>query len=200
MVALFASSPLEMPWLPAFIFVAEMAVVTLSTLRTIFIARGMKRLAPVLGFFEVSIWLFAVGEVMKNLSDFRCSLAFAGGFTLGNFLGILIEQALALGSVVVRTITPRDATPLVRELRAAGFGVTSTEGKGATGAVAVVFTVVPRREVATVLAILKRFDPEVFYTIDALQAAAAGVTPAPRGRLAGLVPQARVGEVTSGTA
>ena len=192
MSAPFASSLLEMPWLPAFIFLAEMAVVTLSTLRTIFVTRGMKGLAPVLGFFEVTIWLFAVGEVMKNLSDFRCSLAFAGGFTLGNFLGILIEQRLALGSVVVRTITPRDTAPLVGWLREAGYGVTAVEGMGVSGAVQVVFTVVPRRELAGVLVILKRFDPEVFYTVDTLQAAAAGVSPQVKGRLAGVVPLARV--------
>src|SRR3954447_12833495 len=94
----------ETDWLtsgavPLFIFAAETCVVTLSTLRTIFLARGRKYLAPTLGFFEVSLWLIAIGEVMKNLSDVRCSLAFAGGFTLGNFLGILIEQKLALGSV-----------------------------------------------------------------------------------------------------
>src|SRR5947208_15051500 len=94
-----------MPWLILFIFVAEMCVVTLSTLRTIFLAKGMRLLAPVLGFFEVSIWLFAIGSVMRNLGDGRCALAFAGGFTVGTFLGILIEQKLALGSVVVRTIT-----------------------------------------------------------------------------------------------
>src|SRR5262245_27332524 len=113
-----------MPWLVGFIFVAEMAVVTLSTLRVIFVARGVRRLAPVLGFFEVTTWLFAIGEVMKNLADFRCSLAFAGGFTAGNFLGILIEEKLALGSVVVRTITHKAAEGLVRSLRAANFGVT----------------------------------------------------------------------------
>src|SRR5262245_33188554 len=189
-----------MPWLIGFIFVAEMTVVTLSTLRTIFVTRGMKVLAPMLGFFEVTLWLLAIGQVMKNLSDFRCSLAFAGGFTLGNFLGILIEQSLALGSVVVRTITPRDVGPLLRDLRAAGYGVTCLEGQGASGAVHVVFTVVPRRELAGVLAILKRFDGEVFYTIDALQAAASGVCPAAKGRLAGIVPLVRVGGVTSETA
>src|SRR4051812_24997749 len=73
----------HMPWIILF---AEMVVVTLSTLRTIFIAQGKKCLAPMLGFFEVSIWLFAIGEVMKNLSDWHCSLAFAAGFTAGNFL------------------------------------------------------------------------------------------------------------------
>jgi uncharacterized protein YebE (UPF0316 family) len=184
----FASSLLEMPHLPWFIFLAEMVVVTLSTLRTIFVSRGMKVLAPILGFFEVTIWLFAIGKVMTNLSDFRCSLAFAGGFTLGNYLGILIEQTLALGSVVVRTITHKDADPLVRELRAASFGVTCLDGHGASGRVQVVFTVVPRRELASVLALLKRFDPDVFYSVDSLQAAASGVCPAPRRRLPGLVP------------
>ncbi|MFO0930850.1 MAG: DUF5698 domain-containing protein [Gemmataceae bacterium] len=180
MLAVFPSYLLEMPYLPAFIFVAEMCVVTICTLRTIFIARGMKYVAPVLGFFEVSIWLFAIGEVMKNLADARCSLAFAGGFTLGTFLGILIEQRLALGSVVVRTITNRDAAPLLEMLRAANYGVTCLNGQGAKGPVQVVFTVVPRRQLGDVVAMLKGFDPNVFYSVDALQAAEAGVTPAAR--------------------
>src|SRR4051812_25292195 len=123
------------PTLPLFIFVAEMCVVTLATLRTIFLSRGMKYLAPLLGFFEICTWLFAIGEVMKNLNDASCSLAFAAGFTLGNFLGIVVEQRLALGSVVVRTITPKDVTLLVRNLREAGYGVTCIDAQGATGPV-----------------------------------------------------------------
>src|ERR1051326_1684178 len=95
--------------LPLVVFCAELCVVTLSTLRTIFIARGMKFLAPLCGFFEITLWLFAISQVMKNLQDPACFLAFAGGFTLGNFFGIRIEQWLALGTVVVRTITNRDA-------------------------------------------------------------------------------------------
>jgi uncharacterized protein YebE (UPF0316 family) len=186
---MFASATplLQMPWLIGFIFVAEAVVVTISTLRTIFLNKGMKVVAPLLGFFEVSIWLFAIGEVMRNLGDLRCALAFAGGFTLGNYLGILIEQKLALGSAVVRTITNKDTAALVGSLREAGYGVTSLPGQGATGPVQVVFTVVPRRELETVLAILKGFDPGAFYSIDALQAASAGVAPARR-RLAPLVP------------
>lgn len=163
-----------------FIFVAETCVVAISTLRTIFIARGMKYVAPVLGFFEVSIWLFAIGEVMKNLSDIRCALAFAGGFTLGNFVGMLIEQSLALGSVVVRAITSKDAAPLADSLRQAQYGVTCMEGHGANGPVSVILTVVPRRELPVVVALLKAFDSGVFYSVDALQAATAGVTPTPR--------------------
>ncbi|MFQ3592800.1 MAG: DUF5698 domain-containing protein [Gemmataceae bacterium] len=164
----------------AFIFVAEMVVVTIATLRTIFIARGMKYAAPVLGFFEVSIWLFAIGSVMSNLSDLRCALAFALGFTVGNFLGMLIEQHLALGSVVVSTITHKDVVPLLQALRAANFGVTCLTGQGAMGPVTVVQTTVPRRELSAVVRLLERFDPGIFYTVDALQMARAGVVPMPR--------------------
>jgi uncharacterized protein YebE (UPF0316 family) len=93
---------------PLLIFAAEVCVVTLSTVRIIFISQGRKFLAPLLGFFEVGTWLFAIGQVMKNLNDPSCYLAFAAGFTLGNFLGILLEGRLALGTLLVRVITPRD--------------------------------------------------------------------------------------------
>jgi uncharacterized protein YebE (UPF0316 family) len=172
--------------LPLIIFIAEMCVVTLCTLRIIFVARGMKYLASILGFFEVSIWLFAIGEVMKNLSDPRCSLAFASGFTLGNFLGVLIEQKLALGNVVVRIVTGKATDDLVERLKAGRFGVTRVDGQGATGPVQIVLTVVPRKHLGEVLTILREFDPNVFYSVDNLQSAAAGVFPLTRRRTWGM--------------
>jgi uncharacterized protein YebE (UPF0316 family) len=62
---------------PLGIFVAEMCVVTLGTLRIIFIARGRRILAPVLGFFEIMIWLFAISQIMNNLTSVWCFLAFS---------------------------------------------------------------------------------------------------------------------------
>jgi uncharacterized protein YebE (UPF0316 family) len=174
--------------LPLFIFLAEVCVVTISTMRTIFVARGMKVLAPLLGVFEVCIWLYAIGEVMKNLNDWTCSAAFAGGFTLGNFLGILLEEKLAMGSVGVYMITRRDAGPLIDELRTADYGVTRIDALGATGPVQVIYTVIKRKELERVLAMARRFDPRLFYSVDDLHSAAAGVAPLSRRRLGGLVP------------
>lgn len=159
------------------IFVAEMCVVTLGTLRIIFVARGMKLLATGLGFFEVSVWLFAIGQIMQNLSDLSCYAAFAGGFSVGNFCGILIEKKLAIGTQVVRTITHKDAGQLLDGLKAAGYGVTLVEGQGAVGPVQIVFTVIKRKQLPDVLAIIKRFDSRAFYSIDDVQAASAGVFP-----------------------
>lgn len=156
--------------LPLSIFVAEMVVVTISTMRIIFIGRGLKTMAAGLGFFEVTIWLFAIGQVMSNLDRPLCFAAFAGGFVAGNYLGMSLEQRLAIGSVLVRVITGRDARRLVDLLRDAGCGVTRIGAQGLQGPVEIVFTVIRRRRLAEVLALVRRFDADAFYSIDELQA------------------------------
>jgi uncharacterized protein YebE (UPF0316 family) len=176
--------------LPVLIFLAEMTVVTFGTLRIIFVARGCRYLAPLLGFFEVLIWLFAIGQVMQNLGDGWCFLAFALGFTLGNWLGIWIEGRLALGMVVVRVFTPPDSMELVDHLRAANFGVTCVEGKGAKGPVQIVMTVIKRRQLPVVKDMIHAHQPNAFYSVDELQAATDGVSPTPERRPLSFLPAA----------
>jgi uncharacterized protein YebE (UPF0316 family) len=174
--------------LPLLVFVAELFVVTLSTMRIIFVARGMKFLAPILGFFEVSIWLFAIGQIMQNLSALSCYFAFAGGFTTGNFLGVLIEKKLAIGTVVVRIITPKDVGELIEALQTAEYGVTTLDAQGGTGPVKVILTVVRRKELERLIAIIKEFDAKAFYSVDDLQALEAGIFPASKGRARMVIP------------
>jgi uncharacterized protein YebE (UPF0316 family) len=176
--------------LPAFVFLAELCVVTLGTIRTIYVARGLKNLAPVLGFFEVALWLFAIGQIMQNLSNLACYLAFAGGFACGNYLGILIEGRLAIGTLMVRIVTNKEPAELVDGLRAAGYGLTTVDGEGATGPVKIVFTVVKRKELEHVIAIIKGFDAAAFYSVDEIQTTAAGVFPRAKARLRSPIPAA----------
>ena len=142
----------------ALIFLAELVQVTISTIRIIFIARGKKLLAPLLAIFEITIWLFAMSQIFQNPRNVACYLAFAGGFTLGNFLGMLIETKLALGNLVVRVITHKDARVLAANLRLAKYGVTCLDGEGMTGPVRVVFSVIKRKHLQHVLAIIRDFE------------------------------------------
>lgn len=174
--------------LPVGIFFAEMIVVTLGTLRIIFIARDRRYLAPVLGFFEVTTWLFAITQVMQNLTSIGCFLAFALGFAAGNFLGMLIEQKLAIGSVIVRIITHHDAGDLIGELRSANFGYTCMDGEGATGPVRIVMTVVKRRQLDDVLRIIEACQPRVFYSVDELREASQGIFPLSKPRGSSMLP------------
>jgi len=175
-------------WLPLLIFVAETCVVTISTVRIISISRGRKVLASILGTFEITIWLFAIGKVMQNINDWTCFVAFAAGFTLGNFLGVLLENKLAIGSLVVRIITHNKGAEIVESLKAAEYGVTSLDAQGATGAVRVILTVIPRKELEKVVGILKTCDPNVFYSVDDLQSTTAGIFPVARNATRRLLP------------
>ena len=163
--------------IPFLIFIARMADVSLGTIRLIFISRGMKYLAPVVGFFEIFIWLLAIGQIMKNLSNPVCYVAYAGGFSMGNFVGISIAEKLSLGVVLIRIITKKDATELMECLKSADYGVTSVDGRGATGQVMILFSIVPRCEIKKVGDLIKKFNPRAFYTIEEVGFVEKGILP-----------------------
>jgi len=163
--------------LPAMIFAARVVDVTLGTVRVIFISRGMKYLAPILAFCEIMIWLLAIGQIMTNLKNPACYVAYAGGFATGNFVGICVAEKLSLGLALIRIITQRDAQPLVERLQAEHYGVTSLDGHGARGPVKVIFTIVPRREVPRVVEIIRSFNPNAFYTVGDVTSVASGQFP-----------------------
>ena len=167
------------PWivLPLLIFLARICDVTLGTIRLIFVARGFRHLAPLIGFFEILIWILAIGQIMQNLSNPACYLAYAGGFASGNYIGIVIAEKMSLGIVLVRVITQKEAHQLVERLRAHDYGVTSVDGQGASGAVQIIFTIVPRREVETVVGLVKEFNPRAFYSIEEVGFVREGVFP-----------------------
>jgi uncharacterized protein YebE (UPF0316 family) len=167
--------------LPALIFCARIIDVSMGTVRVIFVSRGLKYLAPVVGFFEILIWLLAIGQIMKNLSNPACYIAYAGGFAMGNFVGICIAEKLSLGIALIRVVTTKDALPLVEHLKAENYGVTSIDGHGSSGQVKVVFTIVPRREVYSVVELIKKFNPQAFYSIEEVGFVEKGVFPLRKG-------------------
>ena len=83
--------------LPLLIFCLRICDMTLDTLRIIFMTRGLKRLAPIIGFFEILIWIFAITRIMQHLNSWVCYVAYAGGFATGNYVGMLVDEKLAIG-------------------------------------------------------------------------------------------------------
>lgn len=152
--------------LPVLIFLARIFDVTFGTIRIIFIARGQKYLAPLIGFFEILIWLVAIGKVIQNLNNVFCYLAYAGGFAAGNFIGICIEEKLAMGTLVIQIITRKNASELIENLRTTGYGITSIPAEGTTGQVHIIYTVIKRSDLDNVVEIIKEFNPKAFYSIE----------------------------------
>ncbi|MDX9701858.1 MAG: DUF2179 domain-containing protein [Candidatus Auribacterota bacterium] len=152
--------------IPVLIFLARIIDVSIGTIRIIFISKGLRIMASVLGFFEVLIWLIAMREIMANLNNPINFVAYAAGFGAGNYFGISIERKLSIGVLMIRIITQQSATQLVSYLRDHGYGVTSIDAQGSLGPVKVVFTVIRRSELDTVRKIILRFNPKAFYTIE----------------------------------
>jgi len=169
--------------LPLLIFVARIIDVTLGTLRIIFISRGRRFLAPLMGFFEVLIWLLAISQIFQNLRNPVCYIAYAAGFAGGSYIGMAIESRLAMGLQIVRIITKFFVPELIEKLKKAGYGLTILQGQGAAGPVTVIFTIVKRRDLPGFVDIIHAVNPKVFYTVEDVRMAKEGVYPLspPRG-------------------
>lgn len=163
--------------LPLLIFCARIFDVSLGTLRVIFISRGMRAIAALVGFVEILIWLLAIGQIMKNLTNVACYVAYAGGFAMGTFVGIYIVEKLSLGVVLIRVITRKDATELIAFLHSENYGVTSVDAHGATGMVKVIYSIVKRQHLHNVIETIKRFNPQAFYSIEDVKFVSEGIFP-----------------------
>jgi len=164
--------------LPVLIFLSRVCDVTMGTVRVILVGRGHRYLAPLFGFFEVLIWLIVIGKVMQNLDNWMCYAAYAGGFAMGNFVGICIEEKLAMGTFMIRVITQKQSSELIRSLNEAGYGATNTPAQGARGPVNVIYCVIHRGELSAVVELIRRFSPNAFYTIQDIRFVKEGVFPA----------------------
>lgn len=156
---------------PLIIFASRATDVSLGTLRSVLANKGMKKMVPFIGFFEVLFWLFAISTVMKNLSNFMCYLGWAGGYATGIYIGLSIEERLAIGTQVIRVFTQEDITKLIETLVEKNFSYTVLDGEGKKGAVKLIFIVVKRKNVKDVTEIIHCFSPNAFYSIEDIKRA-----------------------------
>ncbi len=155
--------------LPLFIFMARIMDVSLGTLRIIFVTKGMRKVAPLFGFFEVLIWLIAISRIMQNLDNWICYVAYAAGFATGNYVGMYLEEKLAIGHEMIRVITRRDASALITDLREKGYGVTSVRAEGIEGEVAVIYIIARRSMIKEVLDLINLHNPRALYTVESIK-------------------------------
>jgi uncharacterized protein YebE (UPF0316 family) len=163
--------------LPFLIFSARVLDVSLQTLRIIFVSRGLKYMAPFVGFFEVIIWLLALRVIMENLNNWACYIAYGAGFAMGNYIGIFIEKRLAIGNSIVRIITRKDAIPLIKHLRSSGYGVTSIQAEGSEGSVHVIYVIIKRHDLEVIGDVIRDFNPNAFYTVEDVRLVMKGIFP-----------------------
>ena len=157
------------PWIliPLFIFCARIIDVSISTIRIIFLGKGLRKFASVLGFIESFVWITAVSQIMKNLNNTYYYFAWGFGFAAGTYIGMYIENKLSLGQVVVRIITKHDATDLTDFLFSKNYSITLVDAHGTLAdKVKVLFLVIQRQQLNEVIPIIKEYNPNAIYTVE----------------------------------
>ena len=163
--------------LPFLIFVARIVDVTIGTVRIVMVSKGQKFWAPLLGFFEVLIWLLAISRIFENLDNWVCYFAYGGGFATGNYIGLIVEEKLALGIVKIQIITRKTADKLINKLIDAGYGITHQNAKGGTENVSIIYSIIKRTEVPRMVERIKNYNPNAFYSIEDVRFVNQGIFP-----------------------
>lgn len=153
------------------IFLLRIGDVSIASVRIVTLMRGRIWLAAVLGFFESLFWVSAAAIVFSNLDHPIRIITFAAGFATGTLLGGFVERWLAMGTALLRVITPIDSPPVAEALRAAGFPVTVLNAEGRDGEVRLNFMVLARRRVKDALAIVHDINPGAFITVEDIRIA-----------------------------
>jgi uncharacterized protein YebE (UPF0316 family) len=163
--------------IPLLIFFARVLDVSVGTVRIILISRGIRRLAPIAGFLEILIWLFALGQVVQHLDRPANYLAYAGGFAVGTWVGILVEERLALGLLAVSIVTRQDAKDLIRSLQEQEFGVTSFAARGIAGHVRFLLTIIRKRDLGRLQRVIQQNHRDAFMSVSDVRLAKQGYFP-----------------------
>jgi uncharacterized protein YebE (UPF0316 family) len=152
--------------LPCLIFLARITDVSINTIRIIYVLGGRRFTATMLGFFESFIWLMAIRQIFEHLDNWICYVAYPAGFASGIFIGMIIEEHIAYGKVIVRIITRKDVKDLINFLNSKKFRYTHVNAEGPDGHENLVFTVLERESLEVLLYKLKDILPTAFYTIE----------------------------------
>ncbi|WP_421889716.1 DUF2179 domain-containing protein [Marinoscillum sp.] len=155
--------------LPILIFLSRIMDVSINTIRIIFMLQSKKAISTFLGFFESLIWILAISQIFQNITSWPTYLAYASGFASGIFVGMIIEEKLAIGRVVVRVITRQPARELIEYFREKSFRFSSVDATSEEGAVNIIFTVIKREALPSTIKVIKTYNPKAFYTVEGVK-------------------------------
>ncbi len=153
-------------FVPIFIYFARILDVSIGTIRIMFVSRGLRSKASLLGFVEVLIWIIVVAQIIQNLENWVNYVAYAAGFATGNFAGMWIEERMKMGTQVFQIITNKDSDKLFDKLRDADFRVTAVDAVGKFGPVKIIFTVAKRKRWSELNELISVYAPESFLSVE----------------------------------
>ena len=148
------------------IFGLRICDMSMDTLRVLFVVRGKKLPVWILGFLQSLIFVIAISSVLTGERNYLNILGYAAGFATGNIVGMIIENKLAIGHILVTIISSTRGSSIAEKLRASGYAVTEIAGRGMNGTVFELHASVHRKDVDHVETIVLEADPQAFITAE----------------------------------
>jgi len=157
-------------WLEAaIVFSLRLGDMSLDTLRTLFVLRGRKAIAWMLGLIQSLIFIAAIAFVLKATDNPLSMIGYAAGFATGTVVGMILEARLAIGHVHLSLVSSRWGSAIAERIRAEGYAVTEIPARGKDGTVSLLNCGVQRKDLERVTRAARAVDPDVFITAEDLR-------------------------------
>ncbi len=156
------------------IFLVRALSIAVSTLRYLIMGRSAKLLVAGLAFTEALAFALTFGQVAQNLENMWNLGAYCLGFSVGTWVGTLIEERVGQGYATINIVSMGKSLPVAEAIRGAGFGATRSSGEGTSGTVGLVRTVARRRDASQVIGIAQDVDPKAFVTVEETRSVSRG--------------------------
>ncbi|MEO1287708.1 MAG: DUF5698 domain-containing protein [Chloroflexota bacterium] len=167
------------------IFALRVFNYAISTIRLVFIGRGVRIGAAVIAFVEALIFAVVIANVVRDLSDLVNLFAYCLGAAVGSYVGMWLEARFIVSYSTVTIITHRLGAEIAEALRNRNYGVTVSKGEGRDGEVDIIRSTTINRDVSLLVSIVQSVNPDAFIDVEAARSLYRGWIPGgpPRRRL-----------------
>lgn len=161
------------------VFALRVVDMSLDTLRLLFVMRGKRALAGVVGSFQAAVYILAIGAALSGPLNFWTVTGYALGFGTGVVVGMLAEEWLAIGYARLQIYSRNYGPEIATALHQAGHAATLSLAEGMEGPLSVIDCAVMRKNLPAVHAIIENVDQSAFITLDDVQPVHGHFSPRP---------------------
>lgn len=152
-------------FVPALIIAARILDVSISTIRLLLVMNGKRHIAPFVGAIEVFLWITIIGQIIKGENSMISYVAYGVGFGLGTYIGMKIEEAIAIGQVMIKSVTAKPADELIVYLKKHDIKFSHIEAETNDGPAHIIWAVIERKGLPELTTIMHAFNPGAQFTV-----------------------------------
>lgn len=151
------------------IFCVRIIDVSLGTFRTILTVKGKRTYASLIGFIEVLVWFLIVREALNtNESGIIVGIAYAGGFSVGTYVGSLLSDKFISGTLSVQIVLSNNDKSVIDRIRKEGFAVSVTNvfGQEYDKEKYMLFMEINKKSYERLEKLINELDPKAFMVVN----------------------------------